>query len=132
MDNCSPSFTFGKQLIRHNLVVFRNGELALQVLPALIDLIPEARLNLAIYQLRQKNVSAALKLLDSLQPSAPHEYVLKAVVSAVYGQSLSSTNRLAAAEHLKLAQQYFQLVGSSASECGEFELPAVVFVILTN
>lgn len=92
--------------------------MALQVLPPLVDLIPEARLNLAIYQLRQQNVAAALKLLETMQPNAPYEYVLKAVVNAVYGQSLISNNRLAAAEHLKVAQQFFQLVGSSASECG--------------
>lgn len=33
-------------LIRHNLVVFSNGDKALQVLPALADSLPEARLNL--------------------------------------------------------------------------------------
>lgn len=36
-------------LIRHNLVVFSNGDQALQVLPRLIDTIPEARLNLVSY-----------------------------------------------------------------------------------
>lgn len=34
------------ELIRHNMVVFSNGEQALQVLPAIVDSIPEARLNL--------------------------------------------------------------------------------------
>ena len=34
-------------------VVFRNGEGALQTLPPLIDVIPEARLNLVIYYLKQ-------------------------------------------------------------------------------
>ena len=34
------------ELVRHNLVVFSNGEHALQVLPGLVDSIPEARLNL--------------------------------------------------------------------------------------
>lgn len=34
-------------------VVFRGGEGALQVLPPLIDVIPEARLNLVIYYLKQ-------------------------------------------------------------------------------
>lgn len=33
--------------------MFRSGEGALQVLPPLIDVIPEARLNLVIYYLRQ-------------------------------------------------------------------------------
>lgn len=36
----------GNELIRHNLVVFSNGDQALQVLPGLVDSIPEARLNL--------------------------------------------------------------------------------------
>lgn len=44
---------FGKDLLEHNLVVFRNGEGALQVLPPLLDVIPEAKLNLIIYYLRQ-------------------------------------------------------------------------------
>jgi hypothetical protein len=34
-------------------VVFRGGEGALQVLPSLVDVIPEARLNLVIYYLKQ-------------------------------------------------------------------------------
>jgi len=34
-------------------VVFRSGQGALQVLPPLVDVIPEARLNLVIYHLRQ-------------------------------------------------------------------------------
>jgi intraflagellar transport protein 56 len=34
------------ELVRHNMVVFSNGEQALQVLPGLVDSIPEARLNL--------------------------------------------------------------------------------------
>jgi intraflagellar transport protein 56 len=36
----------GNELIRHNMAVFSNGDQALQVLPGLVDSIPEARLNL--------------------------------------------------------------------------------------
>lgn len=36
----------GNDLIRHNMVVFSNGDHALQVLPGLVDVIPEAKLNL--------------------------------------------------------------------------------------
>ncbi len=39
------------------------------------------------------------------------EYILKGVVNAAVGQESGSR------EHLKIAQQYFQLVGGSASEC---------------
>jgi intraflagellar transport protein 56 len=35
-------------LIRHNTIVFNDGEKALQVLPGLVNYVPEARLNLAI------------------------------------------------------------------------------------
>uniref|UniRef100_A0AAX7UJA5 Intraflagellar transport protein 56 n=1 Tax=Astatotilapia calliptera TaxID=8154 RepID=A0AAX7UJA5_ASTCA len=93
IDISSCSFEFAKELIRHNLVVFRGGEGALQVLPPLIDVIPEARLNLVIYYLRQG------------------EYILKGVVNAALGQKIGSR------DHLKIAQQFFQLVGGSASEC---------------
>ena len=34
-------------------VIFRDGEGALQVFPSLVGVIPEARLNLVIYHLRQ-------------------------------------------------------------------------------
>ncbi len=49
----SSSLTFAKDLLRHNLVIFRGGEGALQVLPQLLGVIPEARLNLAIHYLKQ-------------------------------------------------------------------------------
>lgn len=38
-------------------VVFQNGEGALQVLPPLVDVIPEARLNLVIYYLKEGRFS---------------------------------------------------------------------------
>ena len=40
------------------------------------------------------------------------EYILKGVVHATLGQQAESR------DNLKIAQQYFQLVGGSASECG--------------
>ncbi|XP_035215358.1 intraflagellar transport protein 56-like [Stegodyphus dumicola] len=110
-DISSPSFTYAKDLIRHNLVVFRGGEGALQVLPPLVDVFPEARLNLVIYHLKQENVQEAFNLIKDLEPAVPHEYILKGVVNAANGQEQGSR------EYLKVAQQYFQLVGGSASEC---------------
>ncbi|XP_069087334.1 intraflagellar transport protein 56 isoform X2 [Pleurodeles waltl] len=92
-------------------VVFRGGEGALQVLPPLVDVIPEARLNLVIYYLRQDDVQEAYSLIKDLEPSTPQEYILKGVVNAALGQEMGSR------DHLKIAQQFFQLVGGSASEC---------------
>ncbi|XP_061535317.1 intraflagellar transport protein 56 isoform X3 [Phycodurus eques] len=93
IDISSCSFEFAKELIRHNLVVFRGGEGALQVLPPLIDVIPEARLNLVIYYLRQDDVQEAYNLIQHLDPATPQR------------------------DYLKVAQKFFQLVGGSASEC---------------
>ncbi|XP_068047579.1 intraflagellar transport protein 56 isoform X4 [Anomalospiza imberbis] len=110
-ESASSSFEFGKELIKHNLVVFRGGEGALQVLPPLVDVIPEARLNLVIYYLQQDDVQEAYNLIKDLEPTAPQEYILKGVVNAALGQEMGSR------DHLKIAQQFFQLVGESASEC---------------
>ena len=98
-------------LIRHNIVVFSGGERALQVLPGLVDAIPEARLNLVIHHLKSDAVHEAYELVRDLDPSTPQEYIIKGVVHAALGQSSASR------EHLKMAQQCFQLVGTSAHEC---------------
>lgn len=109
--NISDNGTFGADLIKHNLVVFRSGAGALQVLPQLVDVIPEARLNLAIHFLHRNETREAFELLKNVQPAVPHEYVLKGVVLASLGQELGSK------EYIKQAQQCLHLVGSSSSEC---------------
>ena len=98
-------------LLRHNLVVFRQGENALQVLPPLIDIIPEARLNLVIYYLKNGEINEAHKLVKDMEPIVPKEYIIKAVVHAVIGHNEGSK------EHLTIAQKLYQLVGTSATEC---------------
>ncbi|KXS09778.1 TPR-like protein [Gonapodya prolifera JEL478] len=110
-ENIGGGFKFAEDLIRHNLVVFRNGEGALQVFPALTDVLPEARLNLVIHHLRADDTQAGYTLMKDVEPATPQEYILKGIANAVLGQESDSR------EHLKVAQQYFQLVGGSASEC---------------
>ena len=102
---------YDNDLVRHNLCVFRNGENAMQILPPLIDAIPEARLNLIIYHLKNEEYKDALQLMKDIEPSTPDEYILKGVIFACLGQM--EDNR----EMLKSAQQYFQLVGASSSHC---------------
>ena len=109
----SDAFT-DNDLIRHNLVVFRGGQNALQVLPPLAGVPPEARLNLVVHHLRGGEPFEALKLVKDLEPTTPQEYVLKGVTHAMIGQYMDQVD---VEEHLKLAQQCFQIVGSSASEC---------------
>jgi hypothetical protein len=57
-----------------------------------------------IYYLRNDDVQAAFELIKDLEPTTPQEYILKGVVSASVGQSTGSR------EHLKMAQQYFQVL----------------------
>lgn len=98
-------------LIQHNRVVFSGGEGALKVLPSLIGVIPEARLNLVIYHMKNEEYKEAYALMQDVEPTTPPDYILKGVVNAAIGQQTDS------ASHLKEAQQYFNLVGASASEC---------------
>lgn len=99
------------ELLRHNMVVFGEGKDALRVLPGLVDFLPAARMNLVIYYLQHEEIDEAYDLVKDMEPSTPQEYILKGVVSATIGQANGSR------EHVKMAQQYFQLVGASASEC---------------
>jgi intraflagellar transport protein 56 len=98
-------------LIKHNMVVFSNGDAALQVLPGLVDVIPEAKLNLVVYHLKHYAVNEAYELIKDLEPSTSQEYIIKGVVHATIGQQSGSR------DHLKMAQQCFQLVGTSSHEC---------------
>jgi len=99
------------KLVRHNMVVFQAGERALQILPPLVGVVPEARLNLVIYHMHNGEVQEAFELMKDVEPSSPQEYILKGVTNLAVGQAMDSR------EHLKVAQQYFQLLGASASEC---------------
>lgn len=56
------------------------------MLPPLIDVIPEARLNLVIYHLKNDDVNEAYALIKDMECVLPKEYILKAVVHAVLGQ----------------------------------------------
>ena len=104
----TSSQAYENDLVSHNLVVFRNGENALQVrviliqtysivlldvnmklqsefamqmfhgpvnllqvLPPLVDVIPEARLNLIIWHLKHGEVKQAFELIKDMQPTAP-------------------------------------------------------------
>ena len=50
--HCDAKAIDEHNLIKHNVVVFNNGQKALQVLPKLVDSVPEAKLNLAMHYLK--------------------------------------------------------------------------------
>ena len=93
------------------IVTYRGGEGALQVFPPLVGVLPEARLNQTIHLLKNNEIHEAQNLMKEVEPSQPPEYILKAIIHLLLGQGENSK------EHLKTAQQYFQVVGQSATEC---------------
>ena len=66
---------------------------------------------MAIHSLKNGEIQEAEKLMKSVEPSQPAEYILKAIIHLQLGNMEQSK------EHLKTAQQYFQVVGQSATEC---------------
>uniref|UniRef100_A0A915N7Y7 Uncharacterized protein n=1 Tax=Meloidogyne javanica TaxID=6303 RepID=A0A915N7Y7_MELJA len=92
-------------------VVFRNGDGALQLLPTLVDIVPEARLNLAIYHLKKNDTDAAFVLMKNIEPQSTYEYLLKAITFCIKGIEENSQDLLNA------AAGFFKIVGESPAEC---------------
>lgn len=63
-----------------------------QVFPSLVDVVPEARLNLVIHYLRNDDIKEAYEILKDVQPAVPQEYILKGVVNAALGQEINSVS----------------------------------------
>ncbi|KAI6183734.1 Tetratricopeptide repeat protein 26 [Aphelenchoides bicaudatus] len=106
--------SFGKDIVLHNTVVFRNGDSALQILPALLDVIPEARMNLCIYYLKKSrlyDIDAAYDLMKDQEASGAQYSLLKAIVYTIKGYDDQSTDLL------ETAAQYFKTFGESSSDC---------------
>lgn len=78
--------TFGSELLQHNAVVFNGGEGSLNVMQQLLDVVPEARLNLAIFHMKRGEASEAYQLMKNVEPKIPTEYILKGVIYATLGQ----------------------------------------------
>jgi len=70
----STQRTKSADLVKHNIVVFRSGENAQQVLPPLIGSIPEAQLNLVIHHLRSDEIDEAFELVKDIEPSSPQVF----------------------------------------------------------
>lgn len=110
-------------LLRHNMVVFADGQMALQTLPHLMDSIPEARLNLAIYHLREGEYEEADAVMDDcdedrdrvngespIRCCSPQEFIVKGVVKASLGQEQGDLKAI------REAQSYFETIGNSPTE----------------
>ena len=105
------SLADNNDLICHNSSVFKIGENALKVFPPLIDLYPEAKMNLILHYIRSNEIENAFRLCHDLEPISQKQYMLKAVVLTLYGQMKKNP------DIIKQAQDYYKLIGTSASEC---------------
>ncbi|CAD5216238.1 unnamed protein product [Bursaphelenchus okinawaensis] len=101
---------FGKDVIVHNTVVFRNGDGALQVLPALVDVVPEARLNLCIYYLKKNNIDAAFEMMENKDTFGQNS-LLRAITYTMKGYE--ERNK----EMLESAARLFKDFGDTESDC---------------
>lgn len=97
-------------LVKHNQVVFQSGEGALQVFPPLVGVLPEARLNLSIYYLKNGDIEEAHNLMKDVEPSLPPEHIIKGVTHLMMAELDGNK------ENIKQAQLYFQAVGQSQQE----------------
>jgi intraflagellar transport protein 56 len=50
------------------------------VLPPLVDVFPEAKLNLIIYYLKNDDINEAYNLAKDLQPTQAREYIIKVYI----------------------------------------------------
>ena len=96
-------------LIRHNTIVF-NGEKALQVLPGLVDYVPEARLNLAISYIKQGEIDAAVELIGDMDADSPQSHFVIGILNAKRAQTRED------AKAFTTACNHFQSMGEASTE----------------
>ncbi len=69
--------------------MFRAGKDALKVWPGLVDIIPEAKLNLAIFYLKNDDYVSAFNLLSDLEPSTPPVHFVLSFFRNIFSRALS-------------------------------------------
>jgi len=124
--------------IRHNLVVFRDGDDAMRVLTSLLSTplkqrFREPTLNLALFHFNSGRVTEASALVEDITPQSSYEMIVKANVAVTLGQqallgkltglpastlsaTLSSLRGLNPREAIKVAKTLFEAVGTSPSD----------------
>jgi len=94
-------------LVRHNSVVFKNGEGALQILPGLVGQIPEARTNLAVYYLKTGELDLAAELINEMDADSPHSHLVLGISHAELAKSKRDLTALTK------AKENFRIVGQA-------------------
>lgn len=109
--HCDDKTKEEHDLVRHNIVAFKGGEKALRVLPGLVDKIPEAKLNLAIYYLRHGELDASAELIGDMEADSPQSHIVLGILNTELAQVKGDPAAQAKAKH------HFQRVGKSSTEC---------------
>lgn len=82
----SSNFDFADALIKHNEVIFHDGEDGFTQLTKLVNSLPEARFNLAVLYLRKNEPEEAYNIAQEIDPLDINESILKATISLAMGQ----------------------------------------------
>ncbi|GMS84224.1 hypothetical protein PENTCL1PPCAC_6399, partial [Pristionchus entomophagus] len=102
----SHLYPAAKVLFQHNHVIFTGGTNVMQVLPTLVDEVPEARINIALYHLNREDYESAFRTMEYVdEPKFPYEFLLKGIVHLLMGQSQLSP------QYMISAREYFQSAG---------------------
>lgn len=96
----SASYSYFDNLLSHNLCVFHGGDDGFKILPKLINILPEAKYNLAILYMRQNNPLEAENLMHDFIPLDIQDTILKASVSLGIGQLMPDDNAIVEAKEL--------------------------------
>jgi len=97
-------------LVRHNSVVFKNGERALQTLPGLVGQIPEARTNLAVYYLKEGELDLAVELINEMDADSPHSHLVLGILNVEIAKSKGDLTAL------EKAKAHFQRIGQAEED----------------
>ena len=102
-------------LISHNVVALNGGERALSTWPKLLNSVPEARLNLALYHLREGEVEAASDIMNEVEADSPQCHLVCGILHTRRAQTCPHGEEQD--EALELARHHFQCAGQSSIEC---------------
>ena len=98
-------------MIHHNHVVFGNGKNVDEKLSLLVEVVPEAKLNLTISYLNQDKFDHAYELIEAYEPTSSQGLLVKGTALAMVGQQKKDIKLI------KSAVNYLQTFGKSPSDC---------------
>lgn len=99
--------------IQHNHAIFSGGKECQETLSELVDVVEEAKINLATFHITEGNFEDALEALEDedVETLSSNSLIIKATALAMEGQA--KMNR----KMIKESRSYFERVGASTKDC---------------